>query len=79
MQAQSPSHITSGLQTMSRKETRKPGRLSFAWPVRGRLTSRFGRRDGRLHEGIDMAAHRGTTSRAAESAEKSKRRAAKAE
>jgi murein DD-endopeptidase MepM/ murein hydrolase activator NlpD len=54
-------------QAKARKQTRKPGRLSFAWPVRGRLTSRFGRRDGRLHEGIDMAANRGATIRAAES------------
>jgi lipoprotein NlpD len=50
-----------------RKEARQASRLSFVWPVRGRLTSRYGRRDGRLHEGIDMAAKRGTVIRAAES------------
>jgi len=49
------------------KRTRGTERLTFAWPVRGRLTSRYGRRDGQLHEGIDMAAKRGTVIRAAES------------
>lgn len=36
------------------------GSLRFAWPVRGRLSSNFGRRRGRPHEGIDIAAKRGT-------------------
>jgi murein DD-endopeptidase MepM/ murein hydrolase activator NlpD len=35
------------------------------WPIRGRLTSGFGRRWGRLHAGIDIAAPRGTPIRAA--------------
>jgi murein DD-endopeptidase MepM/ murein hydrolase activator NlpD len=30
------------------------------WPADGRLTSRFGMRDGRMHEGIDVAAGPGT-------------------
>ncbi len=41
--------------------------LKFAWPVRGRLSSRFGMRHGRLHEGIDVVAARGTPILAAES------------
>ncbi|HIL81136.1 MAG TPA: LysM peptidoglycan-binding domain-containing protein [Myxococcales bacterium] len=41
--------------------------LRFAWPVRGRLSSRFGMRKGRPHEGIDVAASRGTPIHAAES------------
>ena len=41
--------------------------LQFAWPVRGRLSSRFGTRKGRPHEGIDIAARRGTPIFAAES------------
>lgn len=31
----------------------------FVWPARGRLSSRFGPRWGRMHEGIDIAAQRG--------------------
>jgi len=34
--------------------------LDLAWPVRGRLSSRFGWRNGRRHEGIDIPARRGT-------------------
>lgn len=52
---------------MARKDARKAGDLRFDWPVRGRLTSRFGRRNGRPHEGLDVAAPRGTLIRAAES------------
>jgi murein DD-endopeptidase MepM/ murein hydrolase activator NlpD len=40
--------------------------LAFHWPVRGELTSRYGRRWGRRHEGIDVANRRGTAVRAAE-------------
>jgi murein DD-endopeptidase MepM/ murein hydrolase activator NlpD len=35
------------------------------WPVNGPLTSRFGRRDGVPHDGIDIAAPRGTDIRCA--------------
>lgn len=42
------------------------GKLNFAWPVRGRLSSRFGMRHGKPHEGIDVAAARGTPIFAAE-------------
>jgi len=52
--------------TLARGEARKSGDLKFDWPVRGRLTSRFGRRNGRAHEGLDLAAPRGTLIRAAE-------------
>ena len=39
----------------------------FLWPVtKGRLSSRFGRRWGRQHEGIDLAAPLGTPIRAAD-------------
>ncbi|MCG8589730.1 MAG: LysM peptidoglycan-binding domain-containing M23 family metallopeptidase [Proteobacteria bacterium] len=35
------------------------------WPVDGKLTSRFGQRHGRPHEGIDLSTRRGTPFRAA--------------
>lgn len=47
----------------SRKEKRG---LEFAWPVRGKLSSKFGRRWGRNHEGIDISAPTGTAIFAAE-------------
>jgi hypothetical protein len=37
----------------------------FAWPVRGRLSSRFGWRRGRRHQGIDIGSRSGTPVRAA--------------
>ena len=40
--------------------------LAFTWPVRGRISSGFGRRRGRNHDGIDIPARRGTRIRAAE-------------
>mgnify|MGYP005838610177 CR=1 FL=1 len=45
------------------------GRLQrvFSWPVRGRISSEYGWRWGRLHEGIDIAVPRGTPVRAAAS------------
>lgn len=45
---------------------RPGGNVAFIWPVRGRITSGFGRRNGRMHEGIDVAASRGTQIRAAD-------------
>lgn len=40
--------------------------LRFEWPVAGRLTSAYGLRRGRLHDGIDIAAAKGTPIHAAE-------------
>ncbi len=40
--------------------------LRFGWPVRGSLTSRFGWRRGRPHEGIDIGAKSGAPVYAAE-------------
>lgn len=37
----------------------------FAWPVTGRLTSPYGKRWGRMHEGIDLGVPTGTPVRAA--------------
>jgi murein DD-endopeptidase MepM/ murein hydrolase activator NlpD len=51
----------------ARRDAARSSKLSFAWPVRGRLTSSFGRRWGRPHEGVDLAATRGTPILASES------------
>jgi murein DD-endopeptidase MepM/ murein hydrolase activator NlpD len=60
----------SGTSTDARSRARSAARqqssLSFAWPVRGRLSSSFGRRGGRSHDGIDIAAKKGTSIFAAE-------------
>ncbi len=38
----------------------------FLWPVKGSISSRFGVRGGKLHDGIDIRAPRGTTVKAAD-------------
>lgn len=48
-----------------RGEAREKVLVAFRWPVRGQLTSRYGERRG-THEGIDIAAPRGTQVIAAE-------------
>lgn len=40
--------------------------LAFEWPVLGHLTSEFGERGGRSHDGIDLGADEGTPVHAAE-------------
>jgi murein DD-endopeptidase MepM/ murein hydrolase activator NlpD len=40
--------------------TRSPGGYTLRWPVSGVLTSPFGMRWGRMHQGIDIAAPSGT-------------------
>ena len=51
----------------ARKDARLQGKLRFRWPVRGRVTSRFGKRKGKPHEGVDIAGSKGTLIRASES------------
>jgi murein DD-endopeptidase MepM/ murein hydrolase activator NlpD len=51
----------------ARDDAIQHGNLSFAWPLRGRLTRRFDSRRRHLHEGIDLAAKPGTLIRASES------------
>ncbi|MFQ5519617.1 MAG: peptidoglycan DD-metalloendopeptidase family protein [Mariprofundus sp.] len=48
-----------------RKASGYKGRL--LWPVRGKLTSKFGRRGSRMHDGIDIGAKEGTPVHAAAS------------
>jgi lipoprotein NlpD len=50
----------------ARRQAREAARLAFVWPVEGTITSRFGRRGRDQHEGVDVAARRGTPIRAAE-------------
>lgn len=40
------------------------GTPSFAWPTSGRISSRYGQRDGRLHAGIDISKPVGSTVKA---------------
>ncbi len=47
--------------------TVKPRKGFLIWPAKGTLTSRFGMRNGRKHEGIDIGAPKGTPVRAAAS------------
>jgi murein DD-endopeptidase MepM/ murein hydrolase activator NlpD len=49
------------------QETREdaPADVRFLWPLRGTVTSRFGMRKSRMHEGIDIAAPPGTDIKAA--------------
>jgi len=46
-------------QVADRARARREGNLSFAWPLQGRISSGFGRRSGRPHEGIDIPARSG--------------------
>ena len=46
----------------------KEADLRFDWPVAGKVSSGFGWRSGRRHEGIDIPARRGTPIHAAEAA-----------
>ena len=49
-----------------RQLARQEADLSFAWPVPGRVSSGFGWRGGKRHEGVDIPARRGTPVKAAE-------------
>lgn len=45
-------------------KTNTKGAPSFAWPTSGRISSRYGQRDGRLHAGIDISKPVGSTVKA---------------
>lgn len=45
------------------------GKVSLHWPLRGKVTSKFGRRHGRPHDGIDIGGKEGAPVRAAAAGE----------
>jgi murein DD-endopeptidase MepM/ murein hydrolase activator NlpD len=51
---------------LARLDARRTSKLEFAWPLQAKLSSRFGQRRGRPHEGIDLSARKGAPIRAAE-------------
>jgi lipoprotein NlpD len=48
------------LSLLPRDDGRLRGDTPFSWPVEGELTSGFGPRNGSFHDGVDIAAPRGT-------------------
>jgi len=54
------------LREVAQNDALDDGGLRFAWPLQGRLTSPFGWRRSRMHEGVDIAASSGTLVHAAE-------------
>lgn len=46
-------------QPLARELDADAARLALGWPVHGVVSSRFGVRNGRPHEGLDIAAHSG--------------------
>jgi murein DD-endopeptidase MepM/ murein hydrolase activator NlpD len=54
------------LRALAQGDALEEGGLQFAWPVHGRVTSRFGWRRSRMHEGIDIAARSGSSVHASE-------------
>ncbi|OIQ02354.1 MAG: hypothetical protein COS82_04580 [Zetaproteobacteria bacterium CG06_land_8_20_14_3_00_59_53] len=44
---------------VAKKPVMKSGAVSLQWPVKGRVTSKFGRRHGRPHDGIDIGGKEG--------------------
>ena len=56
---------TSLASVQKRSKRLAPDKGMFSWPIRGTISSRFGTRGGKLHDGIDIRAPRGTSIRAA--------------
>lgn len=52
--------VMKGTKSRPSKVVASRGSGTFIWPTRGRISSRFGQRWGRLHAGIDIANSKGT-------------------
>ncbi len=64
----SPDDVSSVLPSRKEKRAKNPlGFSKFQWPVSGNISSHFGHRKGSPHEGIDIAAMKGTPVKAARS------------
>ncbi|MEW6102889.1 MAG: M23 family metallopeptidase [bacterium] len=48
--------------TVPKKEEkiRPPSKIEFIWPLKGEITSKFGKRDSGFHNGIDIKAQEGS-------------------
>lgn len=57
-----PSKVT--LKPPLKPKPRGKGRNGFVWPIRGKLTSKFGPRGKSFHDGVDISAPKGTPIRA---------------
>jgi len=64
--AQRPLMPPERLRSIAQDDAFGAGGLRFAWPLHGLVTSQFGWRRGRMHEGVDIAVRGGTQVHAAE-------------
>jgi len=64
--AASPLMPPERLRAVAQDDAFEDGGLRFAWPLHGVVTSQFGWRRARMHEGVDLAARAGTPVHAAE-------------
>ena len=64
--AQRPLMPPERLRAIAQDDAFGDGGLRFAWPLHGIVTSHFGWRRSRMHEGVDIAARSGTPVHAAE-------------
>src|SRR5712691_11736993 len=56
----SPARKIAEPESLPRDDERPRGDSLFSWPVEGEVTSGFGPRNGSFHDGVDIAAPRGT-------------------